>query len=268
MPDLIYGRHPVAEALRAGWKIRKVLVARGASFPPDIRRALDEATQRGVPIVSLPRQQLDAMVDHHQGIVAEVQPFPYADLAAVIDQFPALPRPPLVLLLDALQDPQNLGSLIRTAAAVGANAVVIPARRAVAVTPAVIKASAGTALRVPIARVTNLASVADGLKRAGLWLVGLDAGAPQPYYEVDMSGATGIVVGSEAAGIHRVLRERCDFLVRLPMEPEVESLNAAVAGSVVLYEAYRQRLARETPPRARPAASDQPYPSPMGTGLP
>ena len=205
--------------------------------------ALRLAAERSVPTQRVPRERLDAIADHHQGVIAEAAPYAYAELAQIVAAARQAPpeRPPTVLAVDALQDPQNFGSLLRTAVAVGAIGAILPERRSVAVTPAVGRASAGTIEHLPIARVVNLVRALRELKEAGLWVVGLDARAETSYDAADLTMPLVVVVGAEGAGLGRLVAETCDLTVRLPMVGPTESLNAAVAGSIVLYEALRQR---------------------------
>lgn len=237
--DLLYGRNAVLEALRAGRAIRRVMVATGAHGEV-ITEIVDEARAKKVNVMSVSRRQLDDMAFNHQGVVAEAAPYAYASLEDVIEAAKASPSP-LVLVLDVLQDPQNLGSLLRTAAAVGAQGVVIPEHRAVGVTPAVVKASAGAIERLKIAQVTNLSRAIDALKEVGIWAVGLDASAESTYDKADLNRPLALVVGGEGKGLRPLVRQHCDLVISLPMPGAIESLNAAVAGSIVLYEALRQR---------------------------
>ena len=179
---------------------------------------------------------------NHQGLAAEVSGYPYVDLEALLEAVQQSGEPPFLLLLDHVQDPQNLGSLLRTAEAAGVHGVVIPERRAAGVTPAAVRASAGAAEHVRVAQVTNLVRAMEWLKAEGVWLAGLEAlpGA-QLYTQADLRGPLGLVVGSEGQGLARLVRETCDFLIRLPMHGQVESLNAGVAGAIALYEVRRQR---------------------------
>jgi 23S rRNA (guanosine2251-2'-O)-methyltransferase len=238
--DLLYGRNSVLEALRAGRAIRRVLLADGA-HGLDILVA--EARRRRITFEIHDRRELDRRAgDHHQGVVAEAEPFSYAHpddlLAAAADRG----EPPLLLALDSLQDPQNFGTLLRTAQAVGTHGVLVPEHRAVGVTPAVSNASAGAVEHLRVARVTNLARALGQLKSRGVWVYGLSVDAEADYWDVDLSGPLALVVGSEGSGVGRLVRETCDVLVRIPMaEGAIQSLNASVAGSLVLYEAFRQR---------------------------
>ena len=210
-----------------------------------ITEIVDEARAKKINLQSVDRRRLDDLAFNHQGVVAEAAPYVYATLEDVIEAARAS-EAPLVLVLDVLQDPQNLGSLLRSAAAAGAQGVVIPEHRAVGVTPAVVKASAGAIERLKIAQVTNLSRAIDALKEVGIWAVGLDAAAETHYDKADLNRPIALVVGGEGKGLRPLVRQHCDLVVSLPMPGAIESLNAAVAGSIVLYEVLRQRAA--TPP--------------------
>jgi 23S rRNA (guanosine2251-2'-O)-methyltransferase len=238
--EFICGKQAIREALRAGRRVRRLFVVGGARETAALRDVVALAEERRVPIQAVERAELDRLADHHQGIAAEVDPYGYTDFAELLRAARAA-APPLYLVLDSLQDPQNFGTLLRTAAAVGATGVVLPEHHAVGVTPGVRRASAGAVEHLRVARVTNLVRALEQLKAAGVWVVGLDAHATEPYDAVDARGPTAVVVGSEEQGLRRLVRECCDFLVALPMEPVLDSLNAAVASSLVMYEYYRQR---------------------------
>jgi 23S rRNA (guanosine2251-2'-O)-methyltransferase len=242
----IYGRNTVREALLAG-RVRKVLMQTGATGVAAELQA--DARRLGVPVSSADRRELDRLAAgaNHQGVVAEVSPFVYSSLDEILAEATKRGEPPFVLLLDCIQDPQNLGTLLRTAEAVGIHGVVIPRHRAAEVTPAVEKASAGAVEHLRIAQEANLTLVIQHLKAAGLWVAGIeDTPAATDYAKASLSGPMAIVVGSEGKGISRLVRESCDFTLRLPMRGKVTSLNAAVAGSVVLYEALKQRAKAAT----------------------
>ncbi len=204
------------------------------------------ARDRRVRIEFVDRHRLDQQVGgHHQGVVAEAEPFGYVHLDDLLALAGERDEPPLLLALDSLQDPQNFGSLLRTALAVGAHGVIIPEHRAVGVTPAVSNASAGAVEHLQVAQVTNLARSLNALKQRDVWVHGLAVDAAQPYWSTDLSGPLVLVVGSEGSGLSRIVRESCDALVSIPMAVgSVQSLNASVAGSLVLYDAYRQRATR------------------------
>jgi len=241
--DLLYGRNAVLEALRAQRRRPYTLaVARGAKAEGTLGVILELARQRGIPVREVEREQLDAMAEGHQGVALEASPYPYVDLD---DLLKGVGPQSLFLLLDLIEDPQNLGTLLRTADAVQVAGVVIPERRAAGITPAVVNASAGAAEYLLVAQVTNLVQAMEALRAAGVWLAGLEAlPDAQLYDQVDWMGPMGLVVGSEGHGMRRLVRETCDFIVRLPMAGHVSSLNAAVAGSIVLYHAWRLRTAK------------------------
>lgn len=244
MRETIYGRNPVYECLRAGRRdVFGVSIAAGAKERGTLADILSLAERHGMPVSRVDRRWLDGMgLPNHQGIVAEVSGYPYADLTDILALAGSRSEPCWVLLLDCLQDPQNLGTLLRTAEAVGVHGVVVPDRRAASVTPAVVRASSGASEHLLIAQVTNLVRAMEQLKQYDLWIAGLeDVPGASVLWETDLSGALGVVVGSEGQGMRRLVRERCDYVVRLPMTGQVGSLNAAVAGSIALYEVARQR---------------------------
>lgn len=257
----IEGRHPVLEAIRAGRPVRKLLVASGArGAVEDILRA---AQARRIPVSFVSRHELDAMTRGrvNQGVVALAEPRSYQSLDDMLAAAARLGQVPLVVLLDGVEDPGNLGSIIRTAAAAGAHGVVIPTRRSAALTPAAVKAAAGAADHLAVAREVNLARALDELKEKGLWTVGAEAAAAQVYTEVDLTGPTAIVVGGEHQGLRRLVRAKCDFLVRIPMAGPLNSLNASVAAAILLFEAVRQRTLKAGG-RPRPATRGVEAPSP------
>ena len=243
--EWIYGRNPVEEALAAGRRTCSEIVLPPA-FPDEddqIRRIRDEAVSRRLAIRTMDRNQLDKLVrfGHHQGVALKTTGYPYVGfeeiLAAVRDDGNAL-----VVILDHLEDPQNVGSILRTACAVGAAGVVIPEDRACGITPAAVRASAGGAEYLKVAHVVNLVRAIQNLKDAGMWMTGLDwGGDAKAYTEIDFKGRCGLVVGAEGAGISRLVRQNCDFSAELPMPGGFESLNAGVAAAVAMYEILRQR---------------------------
>lgn len=250
MSELIYGRRAVLETLRARrrriyrlWLEGDKEPKSGSSLADIVAEAhaqnINTRQVKGGLFDKLKREQANA-----QGVALEVSDYPYATIEECLTRAREQDEPPLLLLLDHLEDPQNLGTLIRTAEAMGVHGIVIPDRRAARVTPAVSNASAGAVEHMRIAQVTNLNRTIDALKARNVWLVGL-AGEDDvpPLEDVDLRGGLGVVVGSEGKGLSRLTREKCDFLVRLPMAGAVESLNAAVAGSIVLYAARRARRA-------------------------
>jgi 23S rRNA (guanosine2251-2'-O)-methyltransferase len=245
MHERLYGRNPVYECLRAGRRqVFGLTVAVGVQEKGTLAEALALAGRRRVPIERVPRGQLNALTGdaNHQGIAAEVSGYPYADLDDILALAEKRSELPWLLLLDCLQDPQNLGTLLRTAEIVGVHGVVIPDRRAAEVTPAVSSASSGAGEHMLVARVGNLVQTMQQLKRREIWIAGVEA-VPQAQvvWQANLRGALALVVGGEGQGTRRLVKETCDFMVCLPMRGLVNSLNAAVAGSVVLYEAARQR---------------------------
>jgi len=236
------GRNSVFEAIRANARVRRVLIENDAGEPRgSLRELVDAARGAGIRVERVPRGRLDAIHPRHQGVVAEVPAFAYTPFSDILQRARLEGDAALVLALDEVQDPQNVGTLLRTALAVRATGVVMPERRNAEVTPAVVRSSAGAVEHLAIARVANLVRALDDLKGAGLWIVGLDVGGGQPYDEVDLSGAIALVVGSEGSGLRRLVRENCDLLIHLPMTGPTESLNAAVAGSIGLYHVHRSR---------------------------
>ena len=241
MREILYGRNAVLEALRAGKPIDRILLAKGTRAKGTLAEIVALARSRGVPIQRVERRDLDRIADRHQGVVAEAGEYEYASVEEILTAAEERGEKPFLLILDCLQDIQNFGSLLRTAEAVGVHGVIIPKRRAVGVTAAVRKASAGAVEHLCIAQVANLARTIRALKERGLWVIGLDMAGELTYDEADLDMPLAIVVGGEGQGISRLVRENCDFLVRLPMRGQVSSLNAAVAGSIVLYETWRRR---------------------------
>lgn len=242
MREWICGRNPVYEALRAARRQAfRLLVAEGAQEKGRLAEILNLCQQRNVPIERLPRNRLDARFPGHQGVALEVSGYPYSALGDMLALARQRSEPPFLLILDSLQDPQNLGTLLRTAECVGVHGVLLPFRRTVTVTPAVVHASSGASEHLLIAQM-NLAQAIEALKREGVWVIGLEA-SPQalPPHRVNLDGPLALVVGSEGEGMRPLVRASCDALLHLPMRGQVTSLNAAVAGSLGLYLAWQAR---------------------------
>lgn len=271
-PEVVYGIHPVRHALLARpAQIQRLLVTRERGR--EVAEILRLARQHGVPVSFEERAALQRLArgGKHQGVVSLIGPRPYVELEDVVEQARQRGEPALVLVLDGIQDPQNLGSLLRTAEACGVHGVIVPKDRAAGVTPAAVKASAGAAEHVPVARVTNLVAALGALKEAGLWVVGVTPDAGSSLYEVDLRGHVALVIGGEGSGIRRLVRERCDAAVAIPMRGRVASLNAGVAGAVVLYEALRQRglpARPAVPPPGKDLRQGHPRQKPADVGVP
>lgn len=246
---LIYGINPVLEALRAG-RVRTLRV--GARSDKRLDTVLALARARGVKVERIDPQAVEraARGGVHQGVLAEVEDPREHGVRELVAA--AAPEPPLLIVLDGIEDPQNAGAILRTADAAGVHGVVRQARHAAALDGAVAKASAGAVAHVRIATVVNIARAIDELKEAGVWTIGLTGEAPDPWDAVDYTLPTAFVLGAEGRGLRRLVRERCDRLVSIPMRGSVESLNVSVAAGVVLYEAQRQRARRASPMREEP----------------
>jgi 23S rRNA (guanosine2251-2'-O)-methyltransferase len=236
---IVFGIHPVAEALGAG-RVREIRVA-GRS-DARLRELVEVAAAAGVRVRTVPREALDADAEGgiHQGVVAEVKPLPPATLEELARARGGA-DPPLLVVLDGVEDPQNVGAIIRTVDAAGGRGVVRQTRRAAPLTGAAAKASAGAVHHVPVADVVNIARALEELKQLGVWTVGLDADAETPYYDLDLAVPIALVVGAEGHGLRRLVRERCDLVASIPMAGRVSSLNVSAATAIVLFEAVRQR---------------------------
>ncbi|HIE56755.1 MAG TPA: 23S rRNA (guanosine(2251)-2'-O)-methyltransferase RlmB [Anaerolineales bacterium] len=242
MKEYIYSRNAVYETLRAGRRQAfQLLVAEGVREKGKIAEIIALARGRKFPTRRVPRDRLNSIHRQNQGVALQVSGYPYRPLDDILARAAEREQPPFVLILDTLQDPQNLGTLLRTAEAVGVHGVVIPLARTAQVTPAVVNASSGASEHLLIAQ-ANLSQAIGKLKEAGLWIVGLEgsaeAGSPA---QIRLDGPLGLVVGSEGQGMRQLVRKSCDFLLQLPMRGKIESLNAAVAGSVALYLAWQAR---------------------------
>ncbi len=237
--EIVFGRHPVIEALKAGRTINKILIAEG-SEGGSLTEIIGKAKAGRIVIQTAPRAHLTQISGAaHQGVVAFMAPHSYADLEEIVARQTG--QAPLVILVDEVADPHNLGAIIRTAEATGAQGVVIPKRRAVPLTGVVSKAAAGAVEYVPVARVTNLVQAMERLKEMGYWIVGTSLKTDKLYTTVDYTGKIAAVIGAEEKGLSRLVEERCDFLVNIPMLGKLQSLNASVAAGVLLYEVLRQR---------------------------
>ena len=240
--NMLEGRNAVTEALSAGRTIDKLFVADG-----DTDRALGRicamAKQAGAVVVPTDRRKLDYMsaTGAHQGVIAMVAAHDYASIDDILKKAQDAGEPPLIVICDELSDPHNLGAIIRTAECAGAHGIIIPKRRSVGLTAVVGKASAGALEYMPVARVSNIAAAIDTLKKAGVWIYGTAAEGDTTLYKADLKSAAAIVIGNEGEGMSRLVSERCDFKVSIPMKGSISSLNASAAAAIMLYEAVRQR---------------------------
>lgn len=240
---IIYGINPVSEALKSHPEYFKdILIASGRTGHA-AEKIKKLAEGHGIKCRVVEKNEIEnlAQTPHHQGVVGILAEFKYADIEDIVERWKSSGEKGLILILDCIQDPQNLGSLIRTADAAGAHGVIIPKDRAAEVTPAVVKASAGAVEHMLISRVTNITDTILKLKEAGLWIIGIEAGSKQDIYSFDMNADIAIVIGSEGKGIRRLVKERCDVCLSIPMKGSISSLNASVAGGIALFEAVRRR---------------------------
>jgi 23S rRNA (guanosine2251-2'-O)-methyltransferase len=241
---VLYGMNPVRELLRAeGDGVSELWLAEGGTRGPAFAELERLGRERGAKVRSAPRAKLDRLAgtDRHQGVVAVVADFRYAEVGELLAAAAASGRPALLVVLDGVEDPHNLGAIIRSAYALGAHGVVIPRDRAVGITPAAAKASAGAVERCPVARVTNVAKTLEALKGEGIWSVALAADADRPLHAVDLTGPTALVLGSEGEGLRLLVRKTCDLAGFIPMAGDLDSLSVSAAAAVALYEASLQR---------------------------
>lgn len=238
----VEGRNPVIEALKAGRKIEKLFLASGSN-QGSIKKIVGMAKDKGITVQYVNRKKLDSMsgTQNHQGVIALVSSYEYKNLDDILNLAQIRKEPPFVIILDEIEDPHNLGAIMRTAECAGVHGIIIPKRRSVGLTSAVAKISAGAIEYIPVVRVTNISAAIEELKQKGLWIYGADMGGDEYYYRKELTGSIGIVIGNEGKGISRIVKEKCDFLVKIPMKGKVSSLNASVAASIITYEVLRQR---------------------------
>ena len=246
--EKIIGIKPVLEALKAGRPVRRLLVADQRRQDRDLQAILLLARERGAEVRFVGRDLLnrEAPGANHQGVVALASAKQYADLDDILQAPAGKGEDPLLLVLDGVEDPRNLGAILRTADAAGVHGVIIPERRAAGLSETVAKAAAGAVEHVPVAKVVNIANTLDMLKEAGIWVAGAEAGGETALWDADLARPTAIVLGGEDRGVRRLVRERCDYLVSLPLRGKISSLNVSVAAGILLYEALRQR-SRKSP---------------------
>ncbi|GAA3411991.1 23S rRNA (guanosine(2251)-2'-O)-methyltransferase RlmB [Paenibacillus hodogayensis] len=242
MEEWIAGKHSVLEALRSGRTIHKIWIAEQAQKHHS-QPIVAEARKQNIVIQFADKRKLDQLVSDvpHQGVVAQVAAHDYVEVGDLLEKARARGEKPFLIVLDEIEDPHNLGSILRSADCTGVHGVIIPKRRSVGLTATVSKTSAGAVEYVPVARVTNIAQTIDALKEEGIWVAGADVEASQLVYDADFTMPLAIVIGNENRGIGRLIKEKCDFLIKLPMAGQINSLNASVAASVFMYEVVRQR---------------------------
>ena len=243
MEDIIFGRGPVLEALKNSHPIDKIIIKNGA-YSKSLVPIIDAAKKQGIVIRQADAAKLDKMArgENHQGVIAMVSAYEYVTVADILAKAEEKGESPFVIICEKITDPHNLGAIIRTANCVGAHGVIIPKHESVGVNSVVMKTSVGAVEYTGVAKVTNIVAEIEALKEKGLWITAADMDGSS-MYDVDFKGAIGIVVGSEGKGVSRLVREKCDFIASIPMYGEINSLNASVAASVLMYEALRQRRA-------------------------
>jgi len=241
--DQVEGRNSVLELLESGKDINKIFITRGEKHG-SINKIIAIAKERKVMLVEKDRRQMEQMAqtENYQGVIAIVPPFEYCEIEDILDEANKKQEEPFVLILDGIEDPHNLGSIIRTAETAGVHGIIIPKRRAAAVNSTVNKVSCGAVEHMKIARVTNISDAIQKLKEAGLWICGTDINTDKCYYNQDLTGAIGIVIGNEGSGMSEKVKKNCDFLVKIPMKGKIESLNASVSTGIIVYEAVKQKI--------------------------
>ena len=240
--DQVEGRNSVLELLESGKDINKIYITRGEKHG-SINKIIAKARERKIIIAEKDKRQMQeiAQTENYQGVIAIVPPFEYCEIEDILEEAKNKNEDPFVLILDGIEDPHNLGSIIRTAETAGVHGIIIPKRRAATVNSTVNKTSAGAVEHMKIARVNNISESINKLKEAGLWICGTDINTKTYYYDQDLTGAIGIVIGNEGQGISEKVKKNCDFLVKIPMKGKVTSLNASVSTGIIKYEALKQR---------------------------
>ena len=240
--DQIEGRNSVLELLQSGKDINKIYITKGEKHG-SINKIIQLAKQKKIIIVEKDKKQMQqiAQTPNYQGVIATVPPYEYCEIEDILKKAKDQNEPPFVLILDGIEDPHNLGSIIRTAETAGIHGIIIPKRRAATVNSTVAKVSAGAIQYMKIARVTNISEAIQKLKDEGLWICGTDIETQKYYTEQDLTGPLGIVIGNEGQGISDKVKKNCDFLVKIPMKGKITSLNASVSAGIIIYEAVKQR---------------------------
>ena len=240
--DQIEGRNAVLEALKSGLTFNKLLIQKGENTG-SLKQIVAIAKERSINIKEVDRSHLESIsgTHAHQGVIAFISPIEYVDIDYILNRAKELEQPPFIVILDGICDPNNLGSILRTADAVGVHGIIIPKHNSVGITATVAKVSAGAYSYVPVCKVTNINQTIDLLKGKGLWIAGTDLLGSTPFFKSDLKGPLAIVIGSEGFGISSLTVKKCDFIINIPMSGKISSLNAGVASGIILYEAYRQR---------------------------
>ena len=245
MPDRIIGRNPVMEAILSNSRTIENIWVANDNQHPRLQEIIKAARRKGIPCQRCPRNQLDRYHTNHQGVIADISEFQYTDLSILLEGIQKKKNiPPIMMMLDQIQDPRNFGAILRTANATGTDGVLIPKNNAVNMTPAVHKAAAGSAEYTPITKVTNLAQTIEKIKNVGVWVVGASGDADQPYTTADFTVPLCLVLGNEGQGIRRLVKQKCDYMVHIPMMGRISSLNVSVTAGVLLYEVLRQRTTK------------------------
>lgn len=243
----VIGRNPVLEILKTDKEIEKILVAKG-QLKGSINKIVALAKDMNIVVQYVDKKKLDQVSQggNHQGVAALISPYRYSSMDEILNKAKKLQEPPFLLILDGIEDPYNLGSIIRTAECSGVHGIIIPKRRSAHVTETVYKSSAGAVEHMLIAKVNNLSNTIDELKEKGLWIYGAHMEGKDKYFEVDLTGAVALIIGSEGKGISRLVKEKCDFLLNIPMVGKISSLNASNAASILMYEVVRQKYEKES----------------------
>jgi 23S rRNA (guanosine2251-2'-O)-methyltransferase len=255
MSQIIYGIHPIEEALKSSHlQFQKILIGTQKPHPP-IQLILNLASKRHIPVAFTTQEALEQMAHGglHQNVVGILKEIPYVDIGEILSHWKKEGKKALLLILDGIEDPQNLGSLIRTTLGCGAHGIIIPKHRAAGITPTVVKASAGAAAHLPIARVVNIAVTIGVLKKEGIWVYGATGEAKDPIYHLDLNIDLAIVIGAEGKGIRPLVKQKCDRLFSIPMKGPLSSFNASVSGGMILYEVMRQRTLHNNSPSPPPS---------------
>lgn len=243
--EYIVGRNPVLEVLKAEKEIDKIYVAKG-ELKGSIKKIISIAKDKNIVIQYVDKKKLDQIAPgaNHQGVAALVTPYDYYSIDDILNKAKESKEPPFIIILDGIEDPHNLGAIIRTAECAGVHGIIIPKRRAAHVTETVYKSSAGAVEHMLIAKVSNIPSTIDRLKDDGLWIYGADANGENYYFDTELKGPVALVIGSEGKGISKLVKEKCDFLVKIPMYGKISSLNASNAASILIYEVVRQNYGK------------------------